>query len=625
MTGRNSLIIADFNQVDLKSHPASHESPQKNKFLQSNSSSHWVTVGDLHGNPLKLLHFLLLNRVAFLSEESYLKFVRIYLEVNQDPTRLQNHLTSIQAILEEIIIDPKGHLCFLGDMLADRGPHDYLTLILMEKLIDNLNKEGGLEILLSNHDASFIESHYSEDPYDYLYGESYRSKHSLHHALESGLTTQERIDALFDKFKKFYKLVSYELNADGQVKALFTHAPSSVSSVIESAYGLLLRSHQFAYDHVKKIFVRNRPKSSVELMTQSQSRRLEALLRELIPGFALSKTQNNAEHLKIKNLKVEDRQLAQLIDLLNEICAMNAHQHSLHELIGLGFDEPTCSGEYISLGEVAEFGNGYNLRADVFPIHALLWAREVPVEKAILSHQLHYFNGHDDNDEGEKLPNRTSLNSMFGFTLPSKKMNFFESRSIYVENQIKHIQHVQIISDGERPKPYFDHTWKNTPLSADRKKPRFQQQIEQVFSNKRALIAAAQAGSIAGGASGVMATMALPHLFSSIGEVVLKSTLNSFPLTVRLMLSIFSGLSCALFFVGVASFHAKTYTELAYAALAGFAVGMALTFEYAGVASILMPMATTAVPTLGYMGYLYNKQNQATAEYYYLDPIGLRA
>ena len=122
-----------------------------------------ATLGDLHGNALKLLFFLTYLGIFQINEEIYKRLVHIY----HTPTAAltQELLDEFDFIVGDIPILNRTLLVrLIGDELADRGSNDYFTLRILEKLY---LEEIPIEILLSNHGIGFIEAY--EDKPTFLY------------------------------------------------------------------------------------------------------------------------------------------------------------------------------------------------------------------------------------------------------------------------------------------------------------------------------------------------------------------------------------------------------------------------------------------------------------------------
>lgn len=162
--------------VNIKEYPSTLQSP-----------SDEMTLGDLHGNALRLLHFLVSRGIVQISQEDYERFVNIYYEqsnakiweecerIEQEATdrikgftalfhyleKQANHfnfsnIMQFFSILDNItVIDHSRLIRLIGDELADRGSSDLYTLLLLNKLCKGETRVP-LEILFSNHGAHAI-------------------------------------------------------------------------------------------------------------------------------------------------------------------------------------------------------------------------------------------------------------------------------------------------------------------------------------------------------------------------------------------------------------------------------------------------------------------------------------
>lgn len=120
-----------------------------------------LTIGDLHGNALKLLHFLLIHDIIDISQENYYLFRDIYRKEAQAgwmSTELDEHdLEQFAKVLDSIKVKNTSILIrLIGDEFADRGANDYFVLKLLEKLHQG---KVPFEILLSNHSLDFIAAY----------------------------------------------------------------------------------------------------------------------------------------------------------------------------------------------------------------------------------------------------------------------------------------------------------------------------------------------------------------------------------------------------------------------------------------------------------------------------------
>lgn len=136
--------------VDLKNHP--------DKILSLREDDE-VTIGDGHGNALKIVHFLIKTGIMTLARgaEDYQRVVAIY-EQELDPEAVdyapyEKAMADFIHILKQAKSCPVGLLRFLGDGVGDRGNNDLYTLLIYEWL---LIAKIRVETMLSNHDLAFI-------------------------------------------------------------------------------------------------------------------------------------------------------------------------------------------------------------------------------------------------------------------------------------------------------------------------------------------------------------------------------------------------------------------------------------------------------------------------------------
>lgn len=139
--------------VDLR------EAPEQQAAVQAQFGGHFL-CGDLHGNVLNAVHFARSAGKIHLSQKNMEELAAIC-------TRHRDHIGSkeidrFRELLNNIEFDvhdsenQKFLLRFLGDMLADRGPSDLLTLEFLKVLDD-----AGIlyEIIVSNHDMEFLRQY----------------------------------------------------------------------------------------------------------------------------------------------------------------------------------------------------------------------------------------------------------------------------------------------------------------------------------------------------------------------------------------------------------------------------------------------------------------------------------
>jgi hypothetical protein len=114
-----------------------------------------VTVGDLHGNTMKLLFMLVKHGVIKeMTDDIYELLVETYTFAHKEG--LKDYIISwyVKALIE-LEYNPSIGIRLIGDELCDRGSNDYLTLILLNQLHRN---KVPVEIILSNHGIDFLEA-----------------------------------------------------------------------------------------------------------------------------------------------------------------------------------------------------------------------------------------------------------------------------------------------------------------------------------------------------------------------------------------------------------------------------------------------------------------------------------
>ena len=84
-----------------------------------------LVTGDIHGNALKLLHFLCKSNVIAINDTDYQRFYNLYHQ--KQATKQQ--VADIKRLIDGLIISDKStFIRLLGDELCDRGNNDFFTL-----------------------------------------------------------------------------------------------------------------------------------------------------------------------------------------------------------------------------------------------------------------------------------------------------------------------------------------------------------------------------------------------------------------------------------------------------------------------------------------------------------------
>ena len=193
-----------------------------------------ITIGDLHGNSMKLMFMLVKHGIAKgLSDKDYADLVEIYKLKSSDITK--NHLSRFKKILDKIKFSQDKGIRLIGDELADRGSNDYFTLKILEKL--RLNQVP-FEIMISNHSVEFLQVAESKKDFKpvMLHPQHASSLYALDHLVEKGLVKRDEILAINDKvYKPSLKVIGYTLSESEQEITIHSHAGIGLNNIRDLA------------------------------------------------------------------------------------------------------------------------------------------------------------------------------------------------------------------------------------------------------------------------------------------------------------------------------------------------------------------------------------------------------
>lgn len=225
-------------------------------------------IGDLHANAIKLIWFLVRERVITnLTEENFQKLIAIFQKgfvkysLEEKKHKLQGltreDIAEFNKIIDDLEFNQAIAVKLIGDDICDRVGNDYFVLKILSQLS---KKEVPLEILLSNHSIEFIdiyEKSYNkalivetvEDTVDdqkinvtlrvdgffptdniQIDIRQVTSSLALRLALEEGLIAEKDVTALYDEYKKNICALSYSLLPDGRL-VIYSHAPISLNTI----------------------------------------------------------------------------------------------------------------------------------------------------------------------------------------------------------------------------------------------------------------------------------------------------------------------------------------------------------------------------------------------------------
>ncbi|MBI5447635.1 MAG: hypothetical protein HY939_02775 [Gammaproteobacteria bacterium] len=232
--------------------------PNRQGIQPNPSPAGQVTKGDLHGNVINLLYFLVREGVLLIHETAYSELFRIYEKIQFNMEKQVHTELDVDdlkrfndIIVNYILINPQAKtngvlVRLIGDVMADRGNSDFLTLLLLNKLY----QEAGLpkpEILFSNHDAGFIEGlvkiklldpqspSYLQDVLGTLkfYATNCAPNASMIETinlLEQRIISPQTLIQYANPYLASLKLLSYSDLSDHGI-TLYTHAPAGLETV----------------------------------------------------------------------------------------------------------------------------------------------------------------------------------------------------------------------------------------------------------------------------------------------------------------------------------------------------------------------------------------------------------
>ena len=209
--------------------------------IRENHDTH-VSVGDLHGNALKLIYILIEEGFLKLNKEQYDILHDIYLKsaVDRKKSRYTNaiiqetcsltkqDIETFEKIISNAQVDSSRALTLIGDELADRGNNDYFTLFVLQKLKES---HCNVDIILSNHSMAFMAAStaYQFDGEELITPTT--SLDNMKFFLKQGLIKEEAIRTIVaNSYLPMIKAINYTVSLDGQI-TLFSHAPIGLETI----------------------------------------------------------------------------------------------------------------------------------------------------------------------------------------------------------------------------------------------------------------------------------------------------------------------------------------------------------------------------------------------------------
>src|SRR5581483_7770721 len=205
-----------------------------------------VTIGDIHGNALRLIYQLIQAGVFESNHEYYQDLVTAYNALLSAPEEKSSEEEFSPEENNFLNVMNKFKICenppfirLIGDIFQDRGASDRMTNKVLEKLI---TEEVPYSINFSNHDMDFMIDYTNKQ-----YNEKKDKSLSSNVFYKKPMTLLER-DLFQSTWLKKLKLFDYEISEDGKQFYFFTHAPVGLETLkkISAQYGVEFNDESFS-------------------------------------------------------------------------------------------------------------------------------------------------------------------------------------------------------------------------------------------------------------------------------------------------------------------------------------------------------------------------------------------
>lgn len=216
MQDKSITSILNIVSSSLSEKPPALIYPQH--LIESASSA----VGDLHGNAMKLIQFLILTNTITICESDYNRLYQLYQKPYIDFQKCD--IEEMKSIIERITYLNKKPLFLIGDILSDRGNNDWFTLMILAALKRN---QIPFYIPYSNHDIEFL-LRYNNAYYHY---EEVQVKYGTGVNLEE---LEQRVD--FSEDTRPTKLIAEDYFQNVEINETFTHSTDSIAHFLEKYF-----------------------------------------------------------------------------------------------------------------------------------------------------------------------------------------------------------------------------------------------------------------------------------------------------------------------------------------------------------------------------------------------------
>lgn len=187
-----------------------------------------VSVGDMHGNALKLIYVLIEEGVLDVNKDNYRQLRDIYKKPVSQLTKAD--LQKFERIVQEANVDASRSLTLIGDELADRGNNDFYTLLVLKKLHDS---KLDVDIMVSNHSVEFLRDYVkSKFTGQYMLGPGQgQSLTNMQALIQRGLVDENVVRQMVQTtYQPMVKGIGYTISEDGSL-SIFSHAPIGLETI----------------------------------------------------------------------------------------------------------------------------------------------------------------------------------------------------------------------------------------------------------------------------------------------------------------------------------------------------------------------------------------------------------
>ena len=114
--------------------------------------SDFYVLGDLHGNAIKLIRFLVETNTVSIESKVYSKLYSAY--IKKDYSKFERLLKLLIPLDKKRKVNPNnGRLILIGDTVCDRGRSDYMTMLVLQFMH---KYRIPFSIIFSNHDQGLL-------------------------------------------------------------------------------------------------------------------------------------------------------------------------------------------------------------------------------------------------------------------------------------------------------------------------------------------------------------------------------------------------------------------------------------------------------------------------------------